>query len=94
MILRAGQDDFGNIEHFTSNNLRRILDLIDGYMKDVPYTISEIRQDDVNDKYGRVDIEIRYVNKNHQSIQQKLLILNGELIDGEMFHKRFHEWYK
>ena len=33
MILKAGYDEFGNIEHFTSDKLRHILDLIDGYMK-------------------------------------------------------------
>lgn len=93
MILKAGYDEFGNIEHFTSDKLRHILDLIDGYMNKTPYTIHEIRQDDVKETHGRIDIEVRYVDKKNQLIQQKLLILNDELIDGDTFHKRFKEWY-
>lgn len=92
MFLHSRTDIFGNIEHFTSDKFRHILDLIDNYMK-VPYTIAEIRQDDINDKYGRIDIEVVFNNKEGCPIQQKLLILNDELIDGETFHKRFKEWY-
>lgn len=93
MILKASQDIFGNIEHFTADKLRHILDLIDGYMKDKPYTIHEIWQDDVNDPHGRIDIEIRYNDEKDFLIQQKLLILNDELIDGKTFHTRRKEWY-
>lgn len=94
MFLKAGKDIYGNIEQFTSSKLRRILDLIDGYMKDIPYSINEIRQDYVKDKNGRIDIEIRYVDEKNCLVQQKLLILNDELIDGEIFHKRYKEWYE
>lgn len=93
MFLKAGIDSYGFSESVTSNKIRIILNLIDDYMKDIPYTIQEIRQDDVNDKHGRIDIEIRYVNKNNVAVQQKLLILDNELIDGLTFHKRFKEWY-
>ncbi len=41
----------------------------------------------------RVDIEIRYVNEQGYLIQQKLLLMKGMLIDGNEFHKRFHEFY-
>ena len=92
MFLKAGKDIYGNREEFTSDKLRRILNLIDGYMKDIPYTIHEIRQDDTKDKNGRVDIEIRYVDKKNCLVQQKLLILNDELVDGETFHNRYKEW--
>lgn len=93
MIIKDN-DNFGNIELLTSEKIKHILELIDGYMAEIPYTIHEIRQDDVNDKHGRIDIEIRYVDDGNCLIQQKLLILDNELIDGKTFHKRYSEWYK
>ena len=93
MIIKANQDIFGNLEQFTSNDFRHIFDLIDGYMKDKPYTIHEIWQDDIKDPHGRIDIEIRFVDEKGHLIQQKLLILNDELIDGKTFHERHDEWY-
>lgn len=91
MMLTATQDIFGHRVELTSDKLRHILDLIDGYVK-VPYTIQEIRQDDVNDKNGRIDIEVIY-EKDKQLVLQKLLILKDEVIDGITFHKRQKEWY-
>ena len=41
----------------------------------------------------RFDIEIRYVDARNHLIQQKLLMLNGEVLDGKEFHKRFREFY-
>ena len=93
MEFRADRDAFGNVEFMTADKIREILDLIDGYMKGTPYTIKEMWRDNVTDPNGRIDIEIRYENSERQLIQQKLLILKGELIDGETFHKRFNEWY-
>lgn len=93
MILKANIDEYGNIEQFTSEKLRHILDLIDGYMDGTPYTIHEIRQDNVKDAHRRIDIEIRFTDEKNYLIQQKLLILNDELIDGKTFHKRCKEWY-
>lgn len=93
MILTARQDIYGIPEFFTAKRLRQILDLLDSYMNEKPYHICEIRQDDVNDKHGRVDIEIRYTDENHRLYEQKLLILNDEVIDGRTFHKRYSEWY-
>lgn len=40
----------------------------------------------------RYDIEIRYMKGSHL-IQQKLLMLKGELLDGEEFHNRINEFY-
>lgn len=92
MFLKADSDIYGNIERFTSSDFRHILDLIDGYRK-APYNICEIRRDDVHDQHGRIDIEIEYIGENGHWIRQKLLILNGELIDGKAFHERHDEWY-
>ena len=91
MFLEAGRDIYGNTEQFTSDKMRHILDLIDGYMNGKEYTIAEIRQDDIYDKHGRIDIEIRYTDERNFLIQQKLLILDDELIDGNTFHKRYHD---
>ncbi len=41
----------------------------------------------------RIDIEIRYTNKDGILMQQKLLMLKGEIIDGKEFHKRYNEFY-
>ena len=92
MFLQANQDIYGNNIHFSSDDFRKILDLIDRYMS-TPYDIREIRQDDANDANGRIDVEVEYKNSDGYLIRQKLLILKGELIDGETFHKRYHEWY-
>ena len=92
MMLTATQDIFGNRVELTSDKLRHILDLIDGYVK-VPYTIQEIRQDDINEKNGRIDVEVLY-EKDNKMILQKLLILKDEVIDGIAFHKRYKEWYQ
>ena len=92
MFLKADYDIYGNKECLTSNDLRQVLDLIDKYMS-LPYNICEIRRDDVNDKHGRYDIEIEYRDTNNHPIRRKLLILNGELINGAMFHARHNEWY-
>ena len=48
-------------------------------------------EDPINQRF---DIDIQYVDEttNHY-IRQKLLILKGEVIDGETFHKRYNEFY-
>lgn len=40
----------------------------------------------------RYDIEIRYMKGNYL-IQQKLLMLKGEILDGDEFHNRINEFY-
>lgn len=91
MFLQANQDSYGHPVNLTSNKLRNILELLDKYMDGKEYTICEIRQDNINDKNQRIDVEICY--KTNFTIRQKLLILKGEVLDGNSFHKRYHEWY-
>lgn len=93
MELRARRDLFGNPTFFTAEKFRNILDLLDNYMKGTRYAIAEMWENDIKDPNGRIDIEILFENPEHQMIQQKLLVLNGELIDGKTFHARYNEWY-
>lgn len=93
MTFNAELDNFGNPESFTSDKLRKILDLLDNYMKGKPYTIVEMWQDNVKDINDRIDVSIKFENNKGLPIRQKLLILKGELVDGETFHKRYKEWY-
>lgn len=92
MKITAYSDIFGRPVHLTSDKLRQILRLIDDYMQNQPYDILDIHEDDLCDPNGRIDIKIRF-SRDGKLIDQKLLILKGELIDGETFHKRFSEWY-
>ena len=87
------EDAYGKSEIITGKYIRHIIDLLDGYMGETEYSIYRAWKDDISDEHGRIDIEIRYLNKDETLIQQKLLILNDEVIDGEMFHKRYREWY-
>ena len=45
--------------------------------------------DPVNQRH---DVSLRY-HKNGHFLEQKLLFLKGELLDGEEFHKRAEEFY-
>lgn len=45
------------------------------------------------DPNNRIDIEIRYTDEKGNLMQQKLLMLKGEIIDGLEFHKRHKEFY-
>lgn len=92
MDLQAKTDVYGNPVNLTSKKLRDILDALDNYYREEPYTIWEIRQDNVKDKNDRYDIEVDLPNRG-LGHGQKLLFLNGELIDGKTFHKRYNEWY-
>lgn len=94
MFLTATQDIYGAVERFSANDFRHILDLIDGYMKKRPYYVCEIHRDDIRDPRGRVDIEIEYVDDHGYPIRQKLLILDDEIVDGTMFHKKYSKLYK
>ncbi len=93
MFLNAQSDAYGNVEEFSACDFRHILDLIDKYMNGKPYHICEIRQENIKDPVGRIDIIIKYIALNGLSVQQKLLILKDELIDGKTFHARYNEWY-
>lgn len=92
MFLKADRDTYGNRECVSAVDLRHILDLIDGYKK-THYNICEIRRDNIRDEHGRIDIEIEFADEHGHWVRQKLLIMNGELIDGVSFHKRCREWY-
>lgn len=92
MFFEANKDIYGNPETVTSGYLSAILLLLDGYMNR-SYAIREIRRDNVKDPNGRVDVEVEYLDENDRMIRQKLLILNGEVVDGLTFHKRYKEWY-
>lgn len=94
MFLTAYEDAYGNVSRFSLSDFRKILDLLDAYMR-TSYNILTIRQDNVKDPNGRIDIEVEYVDTaSKHLIHQKLLILNNEVIDGKTFHKRYSEWYK
>ena len=54
------------------------------------YTVEDNTWSDTENK--RYDIEIRYKAKD-RLMQQKLLILKGEILDGNEFHKRYNEFY-
>ena len=75
------EDAYGKSDIITGNHIRHIIDLLDNYMGETEYSVYRAWKDDVNDEHGRIDIEIRYLNKDGVLIQQKLLILNDELID-------------
>lgn len=92
MILKVDQENLKKVGFSSPDELSHIIDLIDAYME-IPYTIYELRRDDINDPHGRVDIEIRFVDEKNCPIQQKLLILDDEVVDGMAFHKRYKEWY-
>ena len=87
------KDDFGKVVEITSNDIRHLMDLLDGYMGDKPYHICEFWRSDINEKNGRIDVEIGYIGDKGIPIRQKLLILNDEVIDGKTFHERHDEWY-
>ena len=44
-------------------------------------------------KNQRYDVTIRFIAGNNHLVSQKLLVLRGELLDGETFHQRFKEFY-
>lgn len=41
----------------------------------------------------RYNIEIRYINERNNLMQQHLIMLKGEILDGNEFHKRRDEFY-
>ena len=55
----------------------------------------EVQDNRLSDKENqRIDVVIRYVNKDNILMEQKLLILKDEVIDGKTFHRRSREFYK
>lgn len=56
----------------------------------VLWSVEDSTYSDPNNQ--RYDIMIRYKVNGHE-INQKMMMLKGEIIDGEEFHKRFREFY-
>ena len=46
-----------------------------------------------SDPNNRIDIEIRYTDEKGKLMQQKLLMLKGEILDATEFHERRKEFY-
>lgn len=73
-----------------------IVNKVKEYADTVGLTDVELREiedqtwsDPINNRF---DITIVYLSGGHL-ISQKLLLLKGELLNGEEFHKRFGEFY-
>ena len=91
------KDQYG----FYLNEMISILEKVKEYAarKDLEYVqvceVEDCRWSDPRNK--RFDVTILYLKRgygdNAGMIRQKLLILNGELLDGEEFHKRYNEFY-
>lgn len=84
-------DDYGNTVDLTTK-MPDIIVALDKYIC-VPYGVVELRQSNVNDPHGRIDLSAEYTPVGKRKVRQKFLVMNGELIDGDTFHKRYHEWY-
>lgn len=74
-------------ETLTSTELKKILEDVEAFLGK-PFTLLEL-QKEKDDPHGRIDLWVTYEG----IFTQKLLIMNGEVIDGETFHERFEEWY-
>lgn len=85
------------LNRWTLDTVLYITQLIDEWcktkgLKDV--TLQRVEDNTYDDPANkRIDVEICYTNAKGFLVQQKLLILKGEVIDGETFHKRFSEFY-
>ncbi len=79
------------------DKIKSIVDLLSDYaeshgLKDVVLVSVEDStwSDSANQRY---DIYVEYPSESGQPVQQKLLILKGEVIDGRTLHERFEEFY-
>lgn len=88
-----GRDAYGRESFLTSAKLKEILGKIDDFLFGKKYFIREIRQDDTNSALQRYDIEVIIEEQDGKLWWQKLLLLNGEVVDGKTFHRRYKEWY-
>lgn len=85
------------VKGWSVEKIAEIAGLVDAWCKAkgindaVLETVEDNTWSDTRNK--RMDIEIRYPGKTGWPIRQKLLILNGEVIDGKTFHERFDEFY-
>ena len=72
---------------------RKVLDYANSHgLKDV--TLVSVEDDTWGDPANqRYNIEIAFDRTENNVIGQRLLMLKGEIIDGETFHKRYKEFY-
>lgn len=85
MILKTIRSHIG--EALTSTELIKILSDVEKFLGK-PFNLVAIEKmaDDPN---GRIDLFVSY----DEIMLQKLWIMNGEVVDGDIFHERFDEWY-
>ena len=85
VLVKVTSSFFG--ETLTSTELKKILEDVEAFLGK-PFTLLEL-QKEKDDPHGRIDLWVTYEG----IFTQKLLIMDGEVIDGETFHERFEEWY-
>lgn len=85
VLVKVTSSFFG--ETLTSTELKKILEDVEAFLGK-PFTLLEL-QKEKDAPHGRIDLWVTYEG----IFTQKLLIMDGEVIDGETFHKRFEEWY-
>ena len=89
--------NFGAEDHWTLENLSDIIQKVKAYVEEKKYEqarLESIEDSTWNDPDNqRYNISIVYTNGRGHKIRQQLMLLKGELIDGEEFHKRFSEFY-
>ena len=79
------------------DTIKEIVSLIKSYtvvhhLKNVKLrNVEDARRSDPENQ--RFNVDIIYTDKDGMLIEQRLLILKGEVIDGEEFHKRREEFY-
>lgn len=74
-------------ETLTSKELRKILEDVEAFLGK-PFSLVELEMEK-DDPNGRIDLWVSYEGM----MLQKLLVMNGEVIDGKAFHERIEEWY-
>lgn len=48
---------------------------------------------ELDDKNDRKNVRIHYTDEHNNLVSQLLLIINGEIMDGDEFHERIKEFY-
>ncbi len=89
--------DFWNTGYWTLETVNNIVSKVSEYaekkgLKDVKLVSVEnnINSDPKNQRF---DVVIQHLGETFH-VQRKLLILKGEVIDGDEFHKRYKEFYE
>ena len=85
------------LNRWTLDTVKMVCDKVKGYV--LRRNISDVELLSVEDNTWadsdnqRYDVTIRYTSENGYFMEQKLLILKGEVLDGVEFHKRYNEFY-